>query len=1043
MSYNGWNPLNYQSGNFIYQNTTSSPSFSSTGIGTQIDTQREEDVKYKPPGEPTLVQKKVTTLKLNPFAKKFDLPKTLPQSSSTSLTQVSAESETKILSSTTMVSGLNPSSSLPKHTLTQATQPLTSTTSSVSSTSIGIFSADPIEQGLVPTEAQILPPQARYHTTLHTNMLETNTIYGIYVSTSPIGEPCSFDYSNVILCEYQDNRARKMYASKYLHFKLNTEMPLWLEETNGTTPLLLYQSKFSGKKILQDTPHVFLDERRKLQLTWPMESNLTLNYEIWKMDANLRKDERVFSSQDGIIFNHLYNVPFNAFFEIQTGTGGQFESKPGIDGEEFEKEIGYHFNDPKLLDLVLNQNLIREYVGSNDAQERLEFLGNTILDFIIIKYWHDDPRLTQEHWLALQDLVDNKHGIQNLTILGIFKYTKLKIENKSVLKDNDNNRKPYMNLFEVILGAIYLDSGFDGVQAFYFKHFQKHLNETFQRSIEETASSKKDDTSEEDTSKFDPLISKSASKHVPVIPSQDTFEQFLEPYLQKLGYKFKNSEILKKLGSLQQANKQLRNLIFNSVDHEFINKAISEWENNKETSLMGKLSKRTISKWRDRTSLDLLPSATKDLIAKTLLDKETRKSTLDFSKFLTFSKYLKKSLIDIYLFKRFPEDTEENLTIKNGKLIAAFSSFPDEIVGAIFLDGGIQSIQSVMDTWCESTVKLLFVDELTTKKKDDQVMQVIRTAGMKAFAVEELASTRVITASKDDELVSTFAGLTLEKKDGGVHLIKKLYQHAILINRQLIVKRLLQINTHSFKAVVELSDHEVGIGMADTRLKAIATACFEIIKHIPEVEKQINIVDPKRKLDDYLQKQLIAGYQMQYKKIDDESCMLQVIISLNGQNISLSDKFSVSNGSIDSIQLKLKEMAQKALSIFDSSDTKRYQLQFRIGELRASQSSFLPDSANGTTQNQETMMWKQDLESIVAWQKSWTPFYISYEIDGGFRSVVYAGENDAGECLTAIGLGTNKKLSEQDAAKNFMSAIPKAVIEDYRLNKQKKKVRKK
>lgn len=997
LMFNRWDPLTLAPDLYTYQMLTRSSS--SMGAGTQAPTPSEEDLKSR---EPASGQKKVTPFKFNPFAKEFVLPNT-------------SEADEKTLSST------------PRQTLITATPPLVSSSSSVSTTAIGIFSAKPVERGLVPINVQTTAPEASYHVPLHTKSLEDEVLYGIYVSTSRSGEPYSFDYSNVILFEFQTKRKQIMYGSKSLNYQLNTGMPIWLEETNGTKPMLLYKSLEVGKKILQDNPHAILDNRRKLRLSWPIESGLSVNYEIWKLDSNLQKDERVYSSQDGIIFNHLYNVPFDAFLGLET-INSQFESKPGVRGDLFEAEIGYKFNDPNLLDLVLNHNLIRECVGSNFEQERLEFLGNAILDLIIIKYWYADPRLTTDHWVgAIQDLIENKHGIQYITQLGILKHVKLTRPKASMLGTEDAPpKKGYMDLFEVLIGAIYLDSDFDGVEKFYQKHFGTHVQETLQRAIEEVASSKQDDTSESD-----PLIRRSASKHVPVMPSKETFEEFVAPSQQKLGYKFKNAKIVQEIGLQWQTNKQFENLIFNSVDHEFINESISEWEKNKKAQLFNTtVSDLIISKWRDRTSCDLIPKWTTHTLASKSLDDETRKTIIKFVKFLTLSKYLEQRLFDIFLFKRFPEVGVDFLTLNRYKqLLSTISSIPYEIVGAIFLDGGMQSIQPLLDTWYTSATEQVVVDDAQIKKKNRSRIPMI--SGVRAFVVEELAAKRAEMASEDDKMVSTFADPNLEEAEIGPQVITNLYEHAILIKKQPILKELRQRDIKSFKAVVALSDHEIGIGISNTRLKAISVACFNLINQTPELQNQLKLADPAKTLESLLEKRIIAGYQLQFKKTDDHSMMLRVIINLNDHNIYLSDKCKSRD-----CQLKLKEMAQEALSILNSSPSKGnvHRRQIRIAE-------FPEDSADDTTQDQEDLLWKQDLLSILTWQKSWAPFYNTYEVRGGFRSIVYAGENQDGDSFIAIGHGTTKKAAELQATRKMMLTIPQSVIEEYKLYKQMSKKR--
>ena len=53
---------------------------------------------------------------------------------------------------------------------------------------------------------------------------------------------------------------------------------------------------------------------------------------------------------------------------------------------EFEKKIGYEFKNPALLDRALTHSSFAHEKGTGKDNERLEFLGDSVLGFIAAEY---------------------------------------------------------------------------------------------------------------------------------------------------------------------------------------------------------------------------------------------------------------------------------------------------------------------------------------------------------------------------------------------------------------------------------------------------------------------------------------------------------------------------------------------------------------------------------------------------------------------------------------------------------------------------------
>ena len=100
----------------------------------------------------------------------------------------------------------------------------------------------------------------------------------------------------------------------------------------------------------------------------------------------------------------------------------------------------------------------------NDNNERLEFLGDAILDFIVSKQLYIEYPKEKEGFLSQQRaiIVGRKH----LNLVG--KSFFLESDIKSKLKEIP--KSVYGNTIESIIGAIYIDKGIKQAEQFIFEH---------------------------------------------------------------------------------------------------------------------------------------------------------------------------------------------------------------------------------------------------------------------------------------------------------------------------------------------------------------------------------------------------------------------------------------------------------------------------------------------------------------------------------------------------------------------------------------------
>jgi len=118
--------------------------------------------------------------------------------------------------------------------------------------------------------------------------------------------------------------------------------------------------------------------------------------------------------------------------------------------------IPYSFNDPELLELALSHRSVGRF-----NNERLEFLGDSILNFVISARLFDTHEANNEGELSrLRSRVVRGDTLAKLaTALNLGDYIKL---GEGELKSGGFKRKSILaDAFEAIIGAIFLDGGID------------------------------------------------------------------------------------------------------------------------------------------------------------------------------------------------------------------------------------------------------------------------------------------------------------------------------------------------------------------------------------------------------------------------------------------------------------------------------------------------------------------------------------------------------------------------------------------------------
>lgn len=124
---------------------------------------------------------------------------------------------------------------------------------------------------------------------------------------------------------------------------------------------------------------------------------------------------------------------------------------------ELEDKLGYRFNDQNILNEAITHSSLRTIDASIKHYERLEHLGDTVIQMVITEYLFKFLRNANEGTLSTKraQLVGRIKQTEIANELQLSRYI-----NKSPGLMSNFNR--YDQFVEAIIGAVYVDAGFGG-----------------------------------------------------------------------------------------------------------------------------------------------------------------------------------------------------------------------------------------------------------------------------------------------------------------------------------------------------------------------------------------------------------------------------------------------------------------------------------------------------------------------------------------------------------------------------------------------------
>lgn len=151
---------------------------------------------------------------------------------------------------------------------------------------------------------------------------------------------------------------------------------------------------------------------------------------------------------------------------------------------KIEQTIGISFKSEDLLKQVfIHRSFLNEHPNFKlDNNERLEFLGDAVLELVVTKHLYknfDQPEGVLTNWRAA--IVRGERLAQTTKKLSLGKF--LLMSNGELQSGGQESPVLLANLFEALVGAIYLEHGLDKAQQFIKKVLLVQFGEILEKKL--------------------------------------------------------------------------------------------------------------------------------------------------------------------------------------------------------------------------------------------------------------------------------------------------------------------------------------------------------------------------------------------------------------------------------------------------------------------------------------------------------------------------------------------------------------------------------
>jgi ribonuclease-3 len=147
----------------------------------------------------------------------------------------------------------------------------------------------------------------------------------------------------------------------------------------------------------------------------------------------------------------------------------------------FEKHVGIRFRKLEFLNLAFShRSYANEYGGNVDNNEKLEFLGDSVLGLVVSEYLFTIlPDKAEGDLARVKSFVVSEDSLAEIS-------RKIKVDNYILIGKGEEysggrNKKAILaDCMEAIIGAYYLDSGFKAARSFVLKYLIPEINKVLE-----------------------------------------------------------------------------------------------------------------------------------------------------------------------------------------------------------------------------------------------------------------------------------------------------------------------------------------------------------------------------------------------------------------------------------------------------------------------------------------------------------------------------------------------------------------------------------
>ncbi len=155
-----------------------------------------------------------------------------------------------------------------------------------------------------------------------------------------------------------------------------------------------------------------------------------------------------------------------------------------MDFSSLEKKLSYKFKKKELLKQALvHRSYLNEHRSFElDHNERLEFLGDAVLELVVTDYLYHNYNLSEGELTSLRAAIVKGEMLSK--IAGEVELDKHLLLSKGEQRGSEKARQYILaNAFEALIGAIYLDGGYSSADKFINKHVICRLPSVIEKGL--------------------------------------------------------------------------------------------------------------------------------------------------------------------------------------------------------------------------------------------------------------------------------------------------------------------------------------------------------------------------------------------------------------------------------------------------------------------------------------------------------------------------------------------------------------------------------